>query len=94
MGLAVAMGLLPEEFPLVLTVFISLGAWRISKSNVLARRNKAIETLGSCSVLCSDKTGTLTENRMTVDTVWYPSFSDQNAGKERKKASVSFSVPI
>lgn len=59
MGVAVGMGLLPEEFPVVLTVFLSLGAWRISRSHVLARKNKAIETLGSCSVLCSDKTGKL-----------------------------------
>jgi len=65
-GIALAMALLPEEFPVVLTIFLALGAWRISKSNVLTRRMSAVETLGSATVLCVDKTGTLTENRMRV----------------------------
>jgi Ca2+-transporting ATPase len=65
-GITLAMAMLPEEFPVVLTVFLALGAWRISKSNVLTRRMPAIETLGSATVLCSDKTGTITQNRMTV----------------------------
>ena len=65
-GIATAMALLPEEFPVVLTVFLALGAWRISKKHVLTRRPPVIETLGSATVLCVDKTGTLTLNRMTV----------------------------
>jgi len=65
-GLSLAMAILPEEFPVVLTIFLALGAWRISRRNVLTRRAQAIETLGSATVLCSDKTGTLTHNRMTV----------------------------
>ncbi|NLH82460.1 MAG: HAD-IC family P-type ATPase, partial [Phyllobacteriaceae bacterium] len=65
-GIALGMSLLPEEFPLVLTVFVAMGAWRISKVRVLARRGDAIETLGATTVLCTDKTGTLTQNRMTV----------------------------
>ncbi len=65
-GLTLAMAILPEEFPIVLTIFLALGAWRISKSRVLTRRVAAIESLGSASVLCVDKTGTLTENRMTL----------------------------
>ena len=65
-GLTLAMAILPEEFPVVLTVFLALGAWRISRSGVLTRRMPAIETLGAATVLCVDKTGTLTENRMTV----------------------------
>ncbi|MGE5337849.1 MAG: cation-translocating P-type ATPase [Gemmatimonadota bacterium] len=65
-GIAMAMALLPEEFPVVLTVFLALGAWRISESRVLTRRMPAIETLGAATVLCVDKTGTLTQNRMTV----------------------------
>ena len=69
-AITLAMGLLPEEFPVVLTVFMSLGAWRISRSNVLARRSTAIETLGACTVLCTDKTGTLTMNRMMVQALW------------------------
>jgi Ca2+-transporting ATPase len=65
-GLSLAMATLPEEFPVVMTVFLALGAWRISKRRVLTRRAHAIETLGSATVLCTDKTGTLTLNRMTV----------------------------
>jgi len=65
-GIALAMALLPQEFTVVLTVIPALGAWRLSKQNVLTRRIAAIETLGAASVLCVDKTGTLTENRMTV----------------------------
>jgi P-type Ca2+ transporter type 2C len=65
-GLTLAMATLPEEFPVVLTVFLALGAWRISKHKVLTRRVPAIETLGAATVLCVDKTGTLTLNHMTV----------------------------
>ena len=65
-GLALAMSMLPEEFPVILTVFMAAGAWRISKRNVLTRRINVIETLGAATVLCVDKTGTLTENRMAV----------------------------
>lgn len=65
-GIAVGMSTLPAEFPVVLTVFMAMGAWRISKARVLTRRAAAIETLGSATVLCTDKTGTLTENRMTI----------------------------
>jgi Ca2+-transporting ATPase len=65
-GIAMAMALLPEEFPVVLTVFLALGAWRLSGSRVLTRRMPAIETLGAATVLCVDKTGTLTQNQMTV----------------------------
>ncbi len=67
-GITLAMAILPEEFPVVLTVFLALGAWRLSLKNVLTRQVPAIETLGSATVLCVDKTGTLTENRMTVHT--------------------------
>ena len=65
-GITMAMSLLPEEFPVVLTVFLALGAWRISRKSVLTRTASAIETLGSATVLCVDKTGTLTQNQMTV----------------------------
>lgn len=65
-GITLAMAMLPEEFPVVLTIFLALGAWRISKRNVLTRKPAAIETLGSATVLCTDKTGTLTQNKMTV----------------------------
>ncbi len=65
-GITLAMATLPEEFPLVLTVFLVLGAWRMSRSNVLTRRSAAIEALGAVTVMCTDKTGTLTLNRMSV----------------------------
>ena len=69
-GITMAMAVLPEEFPVVLTVFLALGAWRISQSNVLTRRVPAVETLGSATVLCVDKTGTLTMNRMKVKNIF------------------------
>ncbi len=69
-GIAVGMSMLPEELPIVLTVFMAMGAWRISQARVLTRRAAAIETLGSATVLCTDKTGTLTENRMTIAEAW------------------------
>lgn len=72
-GIAIGMSMLPEEFPVVLTVFLAMGAWRIGKAGVLTRRAAAIETLGSATVLCTDKTGTLTENRMSLNEVWLPS---------------------
>jgi P-type Ca2+ transporter type 2C len=65
-GIALGMSMLPQEFPVVLAVFMAMGAWRISRARVLTRRAAAIETLGSATVLCTDKTGTLTENRMTI----------------------------
>ncbi|HEX4974160.1 MAG TPA: cation-translocating P-type ATPase [Steroidobacteraceae bacterium] len=65
-GITLAMGVLPEEFPVVLTVFLALGAWRISRANVLTRRMPAVESIGAATVLAVDKTGTLTENRMKV----------------------------
>ena len=72
-GIAIGMSLLPEEFPVVLTIFLAMGAWRIGQAGVLTRRASAIETLGSATVLCTDKTGTLTENRMAVAELWLPS---------------------
>lgn len=65
-GIALGMTMLPEEFPLIYSVFMVMGAWRISRTRVLTRRASAIEYLGSASVLCTDKTGTLTRNQMEV----------------------------
>lgn len=65
-GLALALAMLPEEFAVVLALFPALGASRLARANVLTRRLAAIETLGATTVLCVDKTGTLTENRMSV----------------------------
>ncbi len=69
-GLATAMAILPEEFPVVMSVFLALGAWRISQHRVLTRRVAAVEMLGAATVLCVDKTGTLTQNRMSVRKLW------------------------
>ncbi|HEY7990040.1 MAG TPA: cation-translocating P-type ATPase [Stellaceae bacterium] len=68
-GIAIGMSVMPEEIPLVLAVFTAMGAWRISRARVLTRRAAAIETLGAATVLCTDKTGTLTLNRMRVELV-------------------------
>jgi len=65
-GITLAMSILPEEYPVVLTVFMAMGAWRISKHRVLTRRVHTVEALGSATVMCVDKTGTLTFNRMAV----------------------------
>ncbi len=69
-GITLAIALLPEEFPMVLAVFIAIGAWRLARQKVLVRRAAIIETLGAATLLCLDKTGTLTENRMTVAALW------------------------
>ncbi len=65
-GIALGMSMLPEEFPVVLTIFMAMGAMRMSRSRVLTRRAAAIETLGAATTLCTDKTGTLTQNRMRI----------------------------
>ncbi|WP_334163994.1 cation-translocating P-type ATPase [Phenylobacterium sp.] len=69
-GITVAIALIPEEFPMVLAVFMALGAWRLATHKVLVRRSAVIETLGGATLLCVDKTGTLTENRMQVARLW------------------------
>ena len=71
-GIALGMSMLPEEFPVVLTIFMAMGAMRMSRSRVLTRRAAAIETLGAATTLCTDKTGTLTQNRMRVARLWLP----------------------
>lgn len=72
-GIALAMAILPEELPVVLSVFFGLGAWRMAQKRVLTRHLPAIETLGSATVLCVDKTGTITENAMSVSALCTPS---------------------
>jgi len=69
-GITLAMGTIPEEFPVILTVFLAMGAWRLAKKQSLIRKLPSVETLGSISVLCTDKTGTITQNKMSVNEVW------------------------
>lgn len=88
-GLSSAMAILPEEFPVVLTVFLALGAWRLSKKNVLSRQANAIETLGSTSVLCSDKTGTITQNKMELVSVFQKDIVYSKADFESKSDEVA-----
>lgn len=68
-GVTLAMAMIPEEFPVVLTVFLSMGAWRLAKKNSLVKKLPAVETLGAVTVLCVDKTGTITKNKMEVKEV-------------------------
>lgn len=70
-GITLAMAIIPEEFPVVLTVFLSLGAYRLAKNNTLMRRISAVETLGSATILAVDKTGTITKNSMEVKRVYH-----------------------
>ena len=71
-GITLAMSMLPQEFLLILTVFMAMGAWRLSRQRLLVRRPTTIEALGAATVLCTDKTGTLTQNRMTVMALTVP----------------------
>ena len=69
-GLTLGISLIPEEFPMVLTIFMALGALRLARRNVLVRRSAVVETLGATDLLCVDKTGTITENRMRLRYLW------------------------
>lgn len=69
-GVTLAMAMIPEEFPVILTVFLSMGAWKLAKKQSLVRKLPSVETLGAVSVLCVDKTGTITMNKMTVRDIW------------------------
>jgi len=84
-GLALAMAMLPEEFPMVFAVFLALGAWRLARVQVLARRPAVIEALGAATILCVDKTGTLTENRMQLR--WLTTLDGQLAAPDDPQLS-------
>lgn len=77
-GITLAMAMIPEEFPVILTVFLAMGAWRLARKNSLIRRMPSVETLGAVSVLCVDKTGTLTKNQMTVQEIYCYKNYDSN----------------
>ncbi|MCK9151281.1 cation-translocating P-type ATPase [Methanobacterium alcaliphilum] len=96
-GITLAMAILPEEIPVVLTIFLALGAWRISQERVLTRRSHAIQAIGSCTVLCVDKTGTLTINDMIVSKIFaHEQFCDikphSNSLPENFHELVEFSI--
>lgn len=76
-GITLAMAMIPEEFPVILTVFLSMGAWRLAKKKSLVRKLPSVETLGAVSVLCVDKTGTITMNQMTVTDTWAAQGNDE-----------------
>jgi P-type Ca2+ transporter type 2C len=69
-ALTLAMSILPEEIPVALTTFMALGAWRLMKMGIVVKELKTVETLGSASVICLDKTGTITENKMSISGVY------------------------
>lgn len=77
-GVTLAMAMIPEEFPVILTVFLSMGAWRLAKKHSLVRKLPSVETLGAVSVLCVDKTGTITMNQMTVQKTWAADGDEHN----------------
>ena len=80
-SLTIAIALIPEEFPMVLVIFMALGAWRLARHNVLVRRSAVIETLGATTLLCVDKTGTITKNQMALRTVWRAGTAHDLAGE-------------
>ncbi|UFK97237.1 cation-translocating P-type ATPase [Kaistella faecalis] len=65
-ALTLAMSILPEEIPMAFTAFMAIGAWRLMKMQIVVKQMKTVETLGSATVICTDKTGTITENRMSL----------------------------
>ncbi len=87
-GLTISMSLLPEEFPVVLMIFLALGAWRVSKRKVLTRNTAAIESLGAADILCVDKTGTITLNQMRLQTMAADGEIIDLAGHENKEKSL------
>ncbi len=80
-GITLAMAMIPEEFPVILTVFLSMGAWRLAKKQSLVRKLPSVETLGAVSVLCVDKTGTITMNQMKVQEIWSANDNEQQLCK-------------
>ena len=101
-ALTLAMSILPEEIPVAFTTFMALGAWRLMKMGIVVKQMKTVETLGSATIICTDKTGTLTENKMTLAKLFIP--SEQNivsieniqteAEKELIKIAMWASEPI
>ncbi len=101
-SLTLAMSILPEEIPVAFTTFMALGAWRLMKMGIVVKQMKTVETLGSATVICTDKTGTITENRMSLaklfllstDKIYPPKDSQSEAEKELIKLAMWASEPI
>src|SRR6185503_10293987 len=77
-GVSLAMAAIPEEFPMVFTLYLGLGAWRLARGRALVRRLAGVETLGAASVICVDKTGTLTMGTIEVASLWTAPGCDEN----------------
>ncbi len=78
-GVSLAIAAIPEEFSMVYTLYLALGAWRLAQDRALVRRLPSVETLGSTTVICTDKTGTLTEGRLALTAIWTPNGGTQTA---------------
>jgi Ca2+-transporting ATPase len=89
-ALTLAMSILPEEIPVAFTTFMALGAWRLMKMGIVVKQMKTVETLGSASVICVDKTGTITENKMSLAKIFVfdtNKITDPDEHSERRKMS-------
>lgn len=89
-ALTLAMSILPEEIPVAFTTFMALGAWRLMKMGIVVKQMKTVETLGSATVICTDKTGTITENKMSLAKLFVLksqkiSSPDENLGEDEKE---------
>lgn len=101
-SLTLAMSILPEEIPVAFTTFMALGAWRLMKMGIIVKQTKTVETLGSATVICTDKTGTITENKMTLARLFVfpackmfsPDSITENAAKELVHLAMWSSEPI
>jgi len=85
-ALTLAMSILPEEIPVAFTTFMALGAWRLMKTGVIVKQMRTVETLGSATVICTDKTGTITENKMSLARLYLPGSSQIITADEAREA--------
>ena len=95
-GLTLAMSILPEEIPVAFTTFMALGSWKLMKQGVIIKRSSIVETLGSTTVICTDKTGTITENSMKLKALFdFKSnqvFDDKSFDKSELSQLIQFAM--